>query len=173
VAALAGGAFPASAWVGSQRTEISKALAAQEAARAMPAVAKTPGLPTEKVYFQRLDDSLRDGQWAQAEQLLRDARTAKPPPDWLAARDGDLRFAQVRLCQGWGEFSEMIAAAKLFLNGEADRARRMTDVARAVYQHGDHDPAVALAKEVLRALPDYPPATRLLNEWQPKPAKKK
>ena len=173
VAALAGGAFPASAWVESQRTEIGKALAAQEAARALPAVAKTPGLPTEKVYFQRLDDSLRDGQWAQAEQLLRDARTAKPPPDWLAARDGDLRFAQVRLCQGRGEFSEMIAAAKLFLNGEADRARRMTDVARAVYQHGDHDPAVALAKEVLRALPDYPPATRLLNEWQPKPAKKK
>jgi tetratricopeptide (TPR) repeat protein len=173
VVALAGGAFPASAWTESQRTEIGKALAAQEATKTTPAAAKVAGLPTEKVYFQRLDDLLRDAQWAGAEQLLRDARTAKPPPAWLATRDGDLRFAQVRLCQGRGEYSEMIAAAKLFLNGEADRARRVTEIARAVFQKGERETAVTLAKEVLRASPGYPPAQRLLNEMQPKPAGKK
>ncbi len=173
VTALAGGAFPASAWLETQRAEITRAMAARDAAaaKAAPVASTTAGLPLEKIYFQRLDDLLDADQWGLAEQLLREARSAKPPPRWLTTRDGDLRFAQVRIAQGRGEYTEMIAAAKLFLDGEADRCRRVTDVARAVFKLGERDAAVALLKEVRRALPEYPPAVRLLSEWQPKPAK--
>ncbi len=172
VAALASGSFPASAWLEAQCAEIGRALAAQAAARATPEVAAV-GLPGEKLYFQRLDHLLDTGEWALAEQLLRDARMAKPPPSWLRSRDGDLRFAQVRICQGRGEYAALVAAAQLFLNGEAERSRRVIDVARAVFKQGERPTAVALAKEVLRALPDYPPAVRLLREWQQRPAERK
>jgi hypothetical protein len=167
LAAMASGALPGSAWLEAQRAEIKKALEAQEAAKAPVAVAAV-GLPSEKTYFQRLEDLLRAGDWALADQLLRDARTAKPPPSWLAARESELRFAQVRICEGRGEFAELVAAAKLYLNGEAERSRRITDIARAVYGQGEHTTAVILLREVLRALPDYPPADRLLREWQQK-----
>jgi hypothetical protein len=171
VVALATGPFPSSAWLDGQRVEIGKALAAREAAKVVPVVA-TAGLPAEKVYFQRLDDLLLASQWGTAEQLLREARVAKPAPRWVSARDGDLRFAQVQICLGRGEYAELVAAAKLFLNGEPDRCRRVIEVARTVFQKGERDTALALTKETLRSMPDYPPAVRLLTELQPKiPAK--
>ena len=119
-----------------------------------------------------MEELLRDEQWALADQLIRDARSAKPPPRWLNARDGELRLAQIRVCQGRGDLAELIAAAKLYLNGDAARSRQVLDVARAVFAKGDTTTAVALAKEVVRATPDFAPVQRLLSEWQPKPAKK-
>lgn len=175
VVAIASGAFPASAWLEGQRTEIAQASAVREAAAAKAAPAAIASLPPEKVYFQRVEDALAQRQWDAAEQLLRDARAAKPTPAWVASRDGDLRFAQMRIARGRGEMPEMIAAAKFFLDGDQDRARRVTEVAREIAGQGERDAAVTLTREVLRSVPDYPPAVRLLGELQSRkaPAKKK
>ena len=104
--------------------------------------------------------------------MLRDARTAKPPPRWVDPRDGELRLAQIRILQGRGDVAGLIAAAKLYLNRDAARSRQVLDVASAVFAKDDKATAVALAKEILRATPDFAAAQRALGEWQPKRAKK-
>lgn len=168
---VAGSVFPASAWVETQRTDVARTLAAQQAAAAPVAVAGT-ALPGEKIYFQRLASLIRDEQWTEAEQLLRDARAAKPPPRWIDPRDGELRLAQIRILQGRGDVAGMVAAVKLYLNRDAGRSRQILDVASAVFAKGDKATAIALAKEILRSTPDFAAAKRALGEWQPKPVKK-
>jgi hypothetical protein len=165
VAALAAGAFPASAWLETQRAEIGRGLAAQAVADAAPAEATTT-LPIERVYFERLDRLLESGAWDRADEWLREARTTRPEPRWLGRRDGDLRLAQVRISQGRGEFPALVAAAKFYLNGEPARSRRIVDLAREVYRQGERGTGLVLVKEVLRASPDDPSAQRLLLEWQ-------
>jgi tetratricopeptide (TPR) repeat protein len=171
VIALAAGAFPASAWLQAQRDEVAGEIAARQPAPETAAAATR--LPGEKIYFQQLAELLRTSQWEPAEQLMRAARGAKPAPAWLAARDADLRFAQMQISQARGERPEMLAAATLYLNGDNDRSQKVLEMGRAAFAAGDKDSAIALAKEVLRRSPDFPPAQRLLNEWQPKSPRKK
>ncbi len=169
VLAVAAGSFPASTWVAEQQAEVARLLAARQAAAA-PAVAAGSGpLLSEKLFFERLTVLLRDGQWTPADELLREARGAQPAPRWVEARDSELRFAQIRVYQGRGDTADLVAAAKLYLNGDASRSRQVIDVGRAVFDQGDKPTAIAIAKEVLRATPDFAPAQRYLAEWQPKP----
>lgn len=166
VIALAAGSFPASAWLQTQRTEVAGEIAARRPA------AETVGarpLP-EKVFFARLNEWLSAGQWTPAEQMIHEARTALPPPDWLEARDGDLRFAQMQISLARSERSALLAAASLYLNGDHDRSQKVLDLGRDAFANGDKDAAIALAKEVLQRSPDFPPAQRWLRVWQPKPA---
>lgn len=172
VVAVASGAFPASVSIETQKTEIARALVAQQAAHAGP-VAALPGvLPSEKIYFQRLGELLLDEQWALAEQFIREARTAKPPPAWLEKRDGEIRLALMKISDGRGETAGLIAAAKLYLNGDNDRSQHVLDFGRAALARGDRETALTLGREVIRRTPDYAPAQRLLSEWQLRPAKK-
>lgn len=170
VLGLAASAFPASAWVRTQQAEVAAALTARQAAA--PVAASAAALPGEKAFFQRLESLLGAAQWPDAEQLLRDARGAKPPPPWFESRDAELRFAQLRIALGQGEVTPLIAAAKLYLNRDPARARQALDAAVAARAKGNQDLAVVLVKEILRAAPDFLPAKRALAEWLPPPAGK-
>ncbi len=174
VIALAAGVFPASAWLQMQKVTVAGELAVREAAavKALPVVVPER-LPQENIFFQKLEASLGEANWTIAEQLIREARSARPPPGWIAARDGDLRLAQIQIAQAKGESTEMLVAAKLFLNGDVDQTQKVLVLARTFYAKGDKADAVALAKEVLRISPDAPVAQLLLKEWQPRPVNKK
>lgn len=170
VIAQAGGAFPESEWLETQKTEVAREIIAHQPVVAEAVVAK---LPPEKIFFQRLDEFIRTEQWLPAEQLMREARNAQPAPSWLGPRDGELRLALMRVAHAKGQVPEMLAAARLYLNGDNERSQQTLNFGRTLFAKGDKDSAIALAKEVLRRTPDFPPAVRLLSEWQPKPAKKK
>ncbi|MSU24967.1 MAG: hypothetical protein EXS32_14260 [Opitutus sp.] len=169
VIALAGRAFPGSAWLEAQKTEVANEIIAHRPALA---AAVTSNQPPEKVFFQRLDEFIRFEQWAAVDQLIREARTAQPAPPWLDPRDGELRFAQMRSAHAKGERPEMLAATRLYLNGSTERSQQTLGLGRTLFAQGDTNTAIALAKEVLRQTPDFPPAQRLLREWQPKPVRK-
>ena len=169
VIALAERAFPASEWLQTQQEEVTRAIAAaQTKAPATSVVARR--LPVEAVFFEQLEARLRDAQWTDAARLIRDARNARTELAWVASRDGELRFAQVRVSLGQGDMPTMLAAAGLYLNGDSDRSQRVLELGRTAVAKGDRDAAIALAKEVLRRSPDFPPAQQLLNVWQPRPA---
>ena len=93
-----------------------------------------------------------------------------PQQDWLEKRDGDLRLAEVRIAQGRGEIPAMLASAGLYVNGDVERARRVTELAREIFDAGDKPGAIALVQAVLRRTPDYPPALRQLATWKSRPA---
>lgn len=161
--------FPTSVWVQEQAAKINAAIAAREATRPEVAVAASR-LPAEKVFFQQLDDALLGRRWDDAAQLVRQANSARPAPAWVAARTPSLRLAQVRISQAGGDFSAMVVATRLFVNGDNERSRQLLELAREFFERGDKDSAVALANEVLRRSPGYAPAKRSLAEWQPPPA---
>lgn len=164
--ALALREFPASEWLQAQQDEVGRAPAGQALVAAPPGAA-VEKLPGEKLFFQRMDGCLSDGRWAEAEQMMSEARNTRPAPGWIVARDSDLRLAQIRIFQAKGERAAMISAAKLYLNGDTGRVLKVLEIARASFAQGDRPGAVALAGEVLRAAPDTVAAQRLLKEWQP------
>ena len=59
----------------------------------------------------------------------------------------------------------MLSAARLYLNGSNERAGKVLELAREIYQ-ADRERAIELAREVRRKSPDYPPVQRLLAEWR-------
>ena len=171
--ALAERAFPASEWLQTQKREVEGLLTAREVVAQVQPVVAVGKLPSDRFFFQQLEEDLSGAKWMEAEQLIHDARSARPAPKWVAARDSDLQFAQIQIAQGKGAVPAMLAATKLYLNGDANRTQKVLDLARSVFAKGDKDSAVALAKEVLRTSPEAGAALRLLKEWQPKPVSKK
>lgn len=176
VIALAEGGFPASRWVQTQKAEVAKALAAEQAGKA-PGAAAAGGpdgrLKLERFFFERVDELVRERKWLEAESLIREARGMMPPLSWVEPRDGDLRLAEVRLNQGRGEVPMMLAAARVYLNGDVERSRRVGALAREAWAAGDKSGAIALAEAVLQRTPEDVPAKRLLAELKPKPTEAK
>jgi hypothetical protein len=172
VIALAEGGFPASRWVQTQKAEVAKALATEPVGQA-PVAAAAGGpegrLKLERFFFERVDELLRDRKWSQAENLIREARGMRPPLAWVEPRDGDIRLAEVRLNQGRGEVPMMLASARLYLNGDVERSRRMTALAREMVEAGDKLGAIALVEAVLQRTPEVGGAQRLRAELKPQP----
>jgi hypothetical protein len=127
----------------------------------------------ERVFFDRLRDLLREKQWADASRHIHQLQAIRPPPGWLGAREGEIRLAQVRIGQAQRDFPVMVAAARLFLNGDDARARQLIELARENHAAGDKAVAIALAKEVVDRSPGFTMAQQLLSEWEPPVPKKK
>jgi hypothetical protein len=172
VIALAEGGFPASRWVQTQKAEVANALAARQVGKA-PGAAPAGGpdgrLKLERFFFERVDELVRERKWLEAEGLIREARGMMPPLSWVESRDGDLRLTEVRLHQGRGEVPMMLASARVYLNGDVERSRRVTVLAREAWAAGDTSGALALVEAVLQRTPEDVPAKRLLAELKPKP----
>ena len=170
VIALALGSFPASRWLQAQKTAVANDLASRRPAEPTPVPSAGARPKGERLFFERLDELLRERKWTQAENLIREIRAGLPQQDWLEKRDGDLRLAEVRIAQGRGEIPAMLASAGLYVNGDVERARRVTELAREIFDAGDKPGAIALVQAVLRRTPDYPPALRQLATWKSRPA---
>jgi hypothetical protein len=78
-------------------------------------------------------------------------------------------LAEVRLNQGRGEVPMMLASARLYLNGDVERSRRMTALAREMVEAGDKLGAIALVEAVLQRTPEDGGAQRLRAELKPQP----
>lgn len=169
VIAIAEGTFPASRWVLTQKAEVAKEFAALPVAAPPVVLTGAAGPVKERVFFEELDARVRERKWAEAGGLIRDVRAGRPPPVWLEKRDGDTRLAEVRINQGLGETPAMLAAAGLYLNGDAERARRVIEVAREFFGAGDKLRAIALVEAVVQRTPEHAQARKLLAEWKPRP----
>lgn len=173
VLVLATRAFPASTWFQERAVAIEAQLAAQSPVAPAEPVAEADALTAllvERPYWETLDALVTGEQWSAAARHVQAARSAKPAPAWLAGRDAELRLAQVRVSHGVGDRNGMIAATRLFLNGDEARSQQIVDVAKAIAARGDKEAAVTLARELLRRVPDFEPARALRLELQP-PAK--
>jgi hypothetical protein len=129
-----------------------------------------PRLPAETLFLEQLNGAVTAANWDEATRLIRDARSARPAPTWVSAREPSLLLAQVRIGRGSGDRAGMLRATRLFLNGDQARARQLLDAAEEFFRGGDKDAAVTVTKEVLARTPNFPPAVRLLASWEPKPA---
>jgi hypothetical protein len=167
VIALAETSCPASRWLQTQKTDVAQDLAARRPPEQTPAA--PTGMPPkdERLFFAGLEKLLCERKWALAANVIREVRAESPPPDWLEKRESDLRLADVRIRQGQGETPAMLASARLYLNGDVQRAQRMAELARECFDAGDQPSAIALAQAVLQRTPDYPPAQRQLAAWKP------
>ncbi|MEY4967042.1 MAG: hypothetical protein RL274_2625 [Pseudomonadota bacterium] len=169
IALLATTAFPASAWMQQQLTEIEGELATRQAALAATTAGATNARRQwiEKPFFLQLDALLQQRNWKEAGELIGELRESRPAPEWVASKDGDLRLAQVKIGHGTAQFAEMLAAARLYLNGDAARSVKLLELARTFYNDGGKAAAIDLVSEVRRKSPDFAPAQRLIAEWQP------
>jgi hypothetical protein len=140
----------------------------------MAPAASTPGKSAaaevtvaERVFVDRLRDLVQAKQWTEAARHIQQAQAIRPVPPWLAAHDGEVRLAQIRIGQAERDFPAVVAAARLFLNGDDARSQQVIDLARESHAAGDRNLAIALAREVVQRTPDFVPARQLLLEWDP------
>jgi len=163
VIAITERSYPTSRWVQTQKTEVEKELQAQRSAKAVNAADK---VAEEGVFFEQLDGFLRERKWTAAETLIHDLRGSVPPVAWLERRDGDLRWAEVRINHGHGDLPRLLAAARVYLNGNTARSQRIIELARERYSSGDKNGAQGLVQIVLQRSPDFPPALALTAQWE-------
>ena len=170
ILALATGAFPANAWLRDRSAEVAGLIAVREREVAMAtAVALPARLPGERIFFDQLDAAVKARSWAEATRLIREAQAARPAPAWVAAREPAFRLAQARIGQGANDRAGMITSTRLFLNGTEDRNQQALAMAREFWALGEKDAARLVVREVLMRSAGFPPAVRLLAEWDPKP----
>lgn len=121
----------------------------------------------ERVFVERLEALLAAQQWTEAARHIQQVSAIRPAPAWLAGREADVRWAQIRIGQAQRDLPGMVAAARLFLNGEDARSRRLLELARETQVAGDRPAALALVKEIVHRTPGFAPAQRVLAEWEP------
>ncbi len=132
---------------------------------AAPAVRE---LLREDAFFKQLAEAKKAGDFAGALKQIQNLREAAP--DWLGAREDEIEREEIRLNGRLGDLPSLRLAASLYVNGDAKHSLKAAELARELHAEGFKDAAIFLAKEILRKVPDYPMAKRLLAEWEPKPA---
>lgn len=168
--ALAARTFPASPWA---QAEL-KRLGELADARVGPETRGPSGSAAEldeEIFWARLEKAVAEKRWTEAQQRIQQAWSARPVPAWLATREAALRLVQVRVSQGVGDGTAMLAAARNYLNGDAKRSQQILEAAREFADDGDQTAALSLAREVARRAPDFTPAKKLVNELEQARAK--
>lgn len=163
--------YPASVWLKARLAEVKLEIMART--EALPAdTALRARVSAEQVFVLRLEDLLRGGKWEEAASHIQQAQAQRPPPAWLAGRLGMIRLAQVRIARERRDFPAMMTAARLYLNGEDERSRRLLELARGYFAAGDREPALSLAREVASREPTDAAAQAVVEEWDPAAARK-
>jgi hypothetical protein len=161
--------FPGSHWVQVQKAELGQELATLPITDAVAPVGQSL---TEKVFFDRLGEMVRGQQWDGARSLIDAQQVRRPRPDWWKTRDSDLQLAEVRINQGRGEVPAMLGAARIYLDGTAERSQRIVEVATEFYAGGGKLEALALLQALVKRTPEHAQAKRLLAEWKQRPETK-
>lgn len=151
-----------------------RVVTAAEAARARSIAAAPVAQPVkvakESVFFAQLEAAGQAGRWGEAGQQVRDLRLAKP--DWLSRREADLMEWELRIAARTADQPALIGTARLFLNGDGQRADRALRLAVELRGDGSREMAATLLREILAKSPGFKPALRLREAWAPKPAAK-
>jgi hypothetical protein len=148
-------------------------MAMASALLALAAIAQAPADVAEQIFSKRLQSLIEARQWAEASRHLQQAQALRPPPAWLAAKDAEIRLAHVRIAIGREDFPGALTAARLFLNGDDDRAQQLLALAREFHAAGAKSAALAIAREITRREPAFAPAAGQLAEWEPPAVEKK
>jgi len=163
--------YPASRWFKARAAEVKlEIMARTEALPADPA--PRARISAEQVFVLRLEDLLRGGRWEEAASHIQQVQGQRPAPAWLAARSGMIWLAQVRIARERRDLPGMMTAARLYLNGEDERSRRLLELARGYFAAGDRDAAVSLAREIASRDPTDAAAQAVVDEWDPAAARK-
>jgi len=180
---FAEGNYAENATLKAWRDELDKELAAAAAAApeiVMPKVASTKAAVsvdapapareevTENVFFRQLAEAEKAGDFEGALKQIQAMRDDRPT--WLVEREADVEVEEIRLNGRVGDLPAMHLAASLYINGDGARSLKAARLARELYAAGSKDAAILLARDLLKKVPDYPHAKRMLAEWEPKPA---
>lgn len=124
---------------------------------------------TQAAALAALDRSILAQEWAQAERLLRSLRDK--PPAWLAAGGTEVKVREVQVRLGLDQRPLAQAALKeLVVKGGTARGAAFKLV-RDLLARDEPEPALVLAREIARLLPDDAAAMRLVREAEtPRPA---
>jgi hypothetical protein len=143
--------YPGNVWLQSEVKILASEIALAEAAAARPAV--MIAAIDEHPFFEKLNHAIAQKNWAEAQRVVREVRNRRPAPEWLAARDAELWWAQLRIEHGLGDRLAGLITAKVYLDGSEGRAQGVLSLAQELYATGKKDEAWGLVREVLRKTP--------------------
>ena len=120
---------------------------------------------SEAMFFKRLADFDKNKNFQAALRQILDLRLAKP--SWFGKREDDIQYEEMRFNGRSGDLLALRLVANEYINGSRDHAARSIVLARDLYENNCKEAALLLTNELLRKIPNYPPAKRLIAEWIP------
>ncbi len=126
-----------------------------------------PPTPGEADFLQSLAAAMKAGDPSAALAQILEIRTARPA--WLAAHEQELRGDEVLLNGRRHDDVAMLTDVRLLLNSSTARSLTALELAKQLHSGDTLPESLLVVQEVLRKTPGFPPATRLLAEWQPPP----
>jgi len=157
--------FPHIGWFETEAQSVALRIMARTPAVGGPAPAGDGETLTAAGFTAALERHLRGERWAEAARLIHRAYGLRPTPEWLEGAEAGVRLAQVRIARAERDQPGLLTACRLFLNGEADRGRRLLVVANEFLALGDPAAAVALTREIIRRAPGATEAEQTLAAW--------
>lgn len=124
-------------------------------------------VPAADVFFRRLNGAVKANDFEGALKQILVIREVRP--EWLVTHEAAIEIEEIRINGRVGDLPAQHVATRFYLNGDAKRSLKAAELARELYAAGCKEAAILLAKDLLRKTPDYPPAKRILAEWEPKP----
>ncbi|MEI6860840.1 MAG: hypothetical protein WCL04_01135 [Verrucomicrobiota bacterium] len=170
VLAVARGAFPDSVTLRDQEKDLIQEVALAQAASqssALPAPKLAVVIASETEFFQTLTDAMAAGDHTAARAQIMAARATSPVPGWVADHAAELDRDEVLIAARLHDLTGLAAAAARWLNGTTDRANAALALARELRATDASTEAERLLDTVLRRMPGFAPAARLLAEWRP------
>ncbi len=140
-------------------------------------VSRTPGFAPAHALLEDWLPARRASPLAgQSEPMARTDSAKAPPgrttPPATERDEAATHLAMLHKGHAAGNLPEVIAAARLYLTGDRDRADKILEIARDLRAADEMRLALMLTREVVRRTPGYPPAGRYLAELEatvPKP----
>jgi hypothetical protein len=126
-----------------------------------------PVVPSDwQEFLQSVDAAISAGRWSEVRLQLRNARLARPSPEWLAGHQAELAWRDMRTAQAVGDRAGLQMAARSYLTSETARSFEADNLAREWYAAGGRNDAVLLLGIVLERSPGHGIARAQLEEWQ-------
>ena len=123
---------------------------------------------SEDVFLKQLAEAEKAGDFQDALSQIQAMRATRPT--WLVVREADIEIEEIRLNGRVGDLPALHLAASFYINGDSKHSLKTAGLARELYAAGCKEAAILLAKDLLKKVPNYPHAKRMLAEWEPKPA---
>jgi tetratricopeptide (TPR) repeat protein len=167
VVRLAQGVFPSNRYLVTARdeleTELQAARAAADAAR--PDKQLAADFVTPARFYAALDRLVASEGGERGLLMLRELRKAAPA--WTAGAGEPLARRELDLQAQGGDVVELQAAARRYVNEDKIRLANAIAVSTRLYEAGRPSDARIVLEEILRRVPEHPPAVALKTKWFP------
>jgi hypothetical protein len=121
-----------------------------------------------QAFLASLDEAMAARRWNDADQMMSEVLRAAPP--WLAAQEDAVAWRQIRIAHERNDLQQMVVLARIRLDKDRLETSRVLGLAKECQAAGESSVAIALAREIVRMVPEFREGATYLASLETAPA---